>query len=425
MEDVEGRVGIRTYITKTEGINGVIKESVEDFYVEEIARLKIDDEGRFTIVKVKKVNWDTLNFVRALANALRISQKRIHYAGTKDKRAVTIQHFAISGLNEEQIERLKNLRIKDAEIEILGRSNRDIQLGDLIGNRFRIVVRSIRDGDRINQIYEELKEKGTPNFFGLQRFGSIRFITHEVGLYILKRDYESAFWIYVAKPFEGENEEVRKVREELWNTRDAKLGLRELPKYLRYERNLLQKLREGKSERDALFSLPENLKAMFIHAYQSYIFNRVLSARIEEFGNLKIVEKGDWVDFVEFENSYYGFAEDHVRVRDHNLDRVKFLIEKRRASLAIPLPGYELELGDDWTSQKVKEFLEEDEVELEDFKHEYREFSSKGSIRAADLLVEYTKFNFEVNDSVTFDFFLPKGCYATIFLREFVKKPLA
>jgi len=298
-------------------------------------------------------------------------------------------------------------------------------LGDLIGNRFKIVVRSVKDGDKIRQIYEELKEKGTPNFFGLQRFGSIRFITHEVGLHILKRDYESAFWIYVAKPFEGENEEVRKIREELWNTRDVKYGLRELPKYLRYERNLLQKLREGKSEKEALLSLPENLKTMFIHAYQSYIFNKVLSARIEEFGTLKVVEKGDWVDFVEFEDGYYSFAEDYVRIHDYNFERIRFLIERRRASLAIPLPGYETELGDDWTSQKIREFLEEDGIKLGDFKHEYREFSSKGSLRSADLLIEHTGFKFEIKDSASFEFFLPKGCYATVFLREFVKKPLA
>ncbi len=424
--NVEEKVGITAYITGTEGIDGEIKQSIEDFYVEEVTKLKLSDGGRFTIIKVKKVNWDTLNFVRALANALRISQKRIHYAGTKDKRAVTVQYFAVSGLKEEQIERLKNLKIKDVEIEVLGRSNRDIQLGDLIGNKFRVVVRSTKDGEKIERIYEELREKGAPNFFGLQRFGSIRFITHEVGLHILKRDYESAFWIYVAKPFEGENEEVRKIREELWNTRDAKFGLRELPKYLRYERNLLQKLREGKSEKEALLSLPENLKTMFVHAYQSYVFNRVLSARIKEFGSLKIVEKGDWVDFVEFDNGYYRFGEDYVRVHEFNESRVRFLIEKRRCALSIPLPGYETELGDDWTSQKIREFLDEDGIKLEDFKHEYREFSSKGGLRSADILVEHTGFKFtSAEDTITFEFFLPKGCYATVMLREFIKKPLS
>ncbi len=421
---MEEKVGITAYITKEEGIDGDVKLSLEDFYVEEVADLKLSEEGRFTIIRVRKVNWDTMNFVRALANALRISQKRIHYAGTKDKRAVTVQYFAISGLKDEQLERLQNLKIKDAEIEVLGKSNRDIRLGDLIGNRFRIVVRNAKDGDRVERIRRELEEKGTPNFFGLQRFGSIRFITHEVGLHVLKRDYETAFWIYVAKPFEGENEEVRKIREILWETRDAKFGLRELPKYLRYERNLLQKLREGKSEKEALLSLPQNLKMMFVHAYQSYVFNRVLSARIKEFGNLKEVEKGDWVDFVEID-THYRFAEDYVRVREHNFGRVRFLIERRRASLAIPLPGYETELGDDWTSRKIREFLEEDGVNLSDFKHEFKEFSSKGSFRVADVLIEHTGLNVRVDESITFEFFLPKGCYATIFLREFVKKPLA
>jgi len=421
---VEEKVGITAYITKEEGIDGDVKLSLEDFYVEEVADLKLSEEGRFTIIRVRKVNWDTMNFVRALANALRISQKRIHYAGTKDKRAVTVQYFAISGLKDEQLERLRSLKIKDAEIEVLGKSNRDIRLGDLIGNRFRIVVRNAKDGDRVERIRRELEEKGTPNFFGLQRFGSIRFITHEVGLHVLKRDYETAFWIYVAKPFEGENEEVRKIREILWETRDAKFGLRELPKYLRYERNLLQKLREGKSEKEALLSLPQNLKMMFVHAYQSYVFNRVLSARIKEFGNLKEVEKGDWVDFVEID-THYRFAEDYVRVREHNFGRVRFLIERRRASLAIPLPGYETELGDDWTSRKIREFLEEDGVNLSDFKHEFKEFSSKGSFRVADVLIEHTGLNVRVDESITFEFFLPKGCYATIFLREFVKKPLA
>ena len=420
--DVERVVGIRGYITSHDGINGSFKENPEDFYVEEVANLKLGD-GDWIVVRVKKVNWDTMNFVRVLSNKLHISQKRISYAGTKDKRAISVQYFAIR-LKEDELERLKSISMKDAKIEIVGRTNKPIQLGDLEGNVFKIVIRKAKNVENIPLIEEELRAKGTPNFFGLQRFGSIRFITHEVGKYILRRDYESAFWIYVAKPFEGENEEVRKIREELWETRDVKLGLRELPKYLRYERNLLQKVREGKSERDALLSLPENLKMMFIHAYQSYIFNNVLSDRIEEFRSLKVVEKGDWVDFVNL-NEHYSFREDFVRVHDYNYRRVKFLIERGLCALAIPLPGYETELGDDWTSERIKFYLERDEINLRDFKHEFREFSSKGSFRVADILIEHTNFMYEVGESVTFKFYLPKGCYATILLREFVKKPLS
>ncbi|WP_457549161.1 tRNA pseudouridine(13) synthase TruD [Archaeoglobus sp.] len=419
MEDV---VGIRTYITSHEGINGIFKESPEDFYVEEVADLKFGD-GDWVVLKVKKVNWDTLNFVRVLSNRLRISQKRISYAGTKDKRAVSVQNFALKIKSEDELERLRNLSIKDAEIEIVGRTNRPIQLGDLKGNVFKVVVRKAKNVENIPLIESELRAKGTPNFFGLQRFGSIRFVTHEVGKFILKRDYETAFWIYVAKPFEGESEEARRVREILWNTRDIKFGLKELPKYLRYERTLLQKLREGKSEKDALLSLPENLKMMFVHAYQSYVFNNVLSDRIEEFGSLKVVERGDWVDFVNL-NDHYTFREDFVNVHGLNFRRVKFLIDRRLCALAIPLPGYETVLGDDWTSERIRFYLERDGIDLKDFKHEYKEFSSKGSFRVADILIEHTNFKYEIKGDVTFNFYLPKGCYATILLREFVKKPL-
>lgn len=418
---MEELVGIRKYLTSVKGIDGNFKDSPEDFYVEEIADLKLGD-GEWVVVRVKKVNWDTLNFVRVLSNRLHISQKRISYAGTKDKRSVSVQYFAIRIKDDVEVERLRGLRLKDVEIDILGTTNRPIHLGDLRGNKFRVVIRNARNVDNIVQIEEELREKGTPNFFGLQRFGSIRFITHEVGRHILKRDYESAFWIYVAKPFEGED--AREVREILWETRDVKFGLRELPKYLRYERSLLQCLREGKNEREALLSLPENLKIMFIHAYQSVIFNNVLSDRIEEFGNLKVVEVGDWVDFVNT-NNYYTFRGEFVRVRSHNYKRVRFLIEKGLCSLAIPLPGYETDLGDDWTSERVKFYLERDGIDLRDFKHEFKEFSSRGSFRIADIIIEHTNLRYEKDGNVTFNFYLPKGCYATVFLREFVKKPLA
>ncbi|AEA47486.1 tRNA pseudouridine(13) synthase TruD [Archaeoglobus veneficus] len=412
--DIEERVGIGCYITSTPGMGGRIKESPEDFYVEEVAKLKLSDEGHYVIIRVKKVNWDTLNFARVLAKKLGISQKRVEYAGTKDKRAISVQYFSISKLGEEDIERLKNIRIKDAEIEIVGRSNRGIDLGDLLGNKFRIRVHDARDGRIVESTLKELDEKGTPNFFGLQRFGTIRFITHEVGKYILKREYENAFWTYVAKPFEGEREDIRKIREELWNTRDAKLGLREFPSYLRYERILLQGLREGKDEERALLALPKNLKLMFVHAYQSYVFNRLLTTRIEEFGNLKVVQEGDCVGFVSFAESFPELKDEFSFV-NANRKRVEFLISQKRAYLALPLPGYETKMKG-WVKEKVEEILDEDGIRLEDFRHEHREFSSKGSYRVADM--PFSDFTYE--DGL-FSFYLPKGCYATVLLREFTK----
>jgi tRNA pseudouridine13 synthase len=419
--NVEKIVGMEEYISSTRGMGGEIKREPNDFFVEEIAEVELHDDGNYGVVRVRKSNWDTLNFARVLSNILGISQKRIGFAGTKDKRAVSIQYFTIKNLEPEKVELIEKVRLRDAEIEFLGYSRKPIQLGDLLGNVFRVKVYGCRNGKLFETTKRELEEKGTPNFFGLQRFGTVRFITHEVGRLILQRRYEDAFWTYVAKPFEMESEEVRKIREEIWKTRDVRLGLRELPKHLRYERLLLQKLREGRNEREALLSLPKNLKMMFIHAYQSYIFNKLLSERIREFGTLKKIEDGDWACYVTVSKSKPTF-QDCSRVGG-NRRRVEFLIDKRFACLALPLIGYETEL-EGW-NLKAKEFLEADGISLSDFKGEYKEFSSAGSFRPADMLIEITDLEFSPsNEASNFSFYLPRGCYATVLLREFLKTEL-
>lgn len=430
---VEENVGIESYITSSPGINGEIKSHPDYFYVEEISKLpELHEDGRFAIIKVKKSDWTTMNFARVLSNILRISQKRVNFAGTKDKKAVSVQYFSISNLDQEGIEKLEEVDIKDAEVEYVGNARRAVRLGDLLGNFFHITVEVIDENeDSIKETINGLKEKGVPNYFGLQRFGSIRFITHEVGKHILKRDFEKAFWVYVAQPFPGENEDIRKIREELWESRDPKKGLNEFPKHFDYERNLLQKYQETGSEEKALISLPKYLKMMFVHAYQSYIFNRLISDRIREFGSLKTVQNGDFADFIRNEwadstrssrdsQGYPSLMTSYSQVKDNNIERIGFLIENKRGFLAFPLPGYETRLSDEWASEKIREILEEDSIELSDFKGKHKEFSSKGDLRVADM--PYSSFSYSIDGSnAEFSFFLPKGCYATSFLREFTK----
>ena len=424
LEMIEGKAGIHGYISRTEGVGGRIKESEDDFFVEEILDVDLKESGKYIVIKVIKRNWDTMNFVRILSNALHMSRKAIGYAGTKDKRALTVQYLSIP-LRDDVDERIRSVKIKDAEIEIAGYLQRRLKLGDLVGNRFRVAIASVSKPGNLPEIVEELKERGIPNFFGIQRFGTLRFITHEVGKLIILRKYEEAFWTYVAKPSETEDEDVRRVRESLWNERDPKTGLRELPKYLVYERSLLQKLREGKSELEALLSLPKNLKMMFIHAYQSYLFNMLLSKRIEEFGSLKIIEKGDFADFLIRKRGYMVSSEEFVEVKETNFGRVRFLSENGYAFLALPLPGYRAELKG-WAGEKLQEILENEGIELEDFNGEYPEFSSKGSYRSAEIPFDFSMLEMYLRENdVSMEFFLPKGCFATSFLREVMKSDYA
>lgn len=421
LERIEESVGIGKYISSTTGIGGRLKESEESFEVIEVLNLKLKEEGRYLVIRVRKKNWDTLNFVRILSNMLHISRKRIEFAGTKDKRALTTQYFSISKPDEKILERLSKLSLKDAEIEVLGFSDKPVRLGELIGNEFRIDVVDAKNIERIEEIKSELLEKGIPNYFGIQRFGTMRFITHEVGLQIIRKNYSEAFWTYVAKPSDLEDEQLRKIREELWQERDARFGLKELPKFLVYERSLLQRYVETGSGLKALLSLPKNLKLMFIHAYQSYLFNVLLSMRIEEFGTLRVVEEGDYADFRKIEDGYLLNSEEFSKVTGFNINRIDFLMRNGYAYLSLPLPGYETELSG-WAGEKLRELLEKDEVKLEDFKGEYPEFSSKGSYRPAEIPFDFSRFAWkETENGVRFEFFLPKGCFATSFLREFMK----
>ncbi|MFN3384586.1 MAG: tRNA pseudouridine(13) synthase TruD, partial [Archaeoglobaceae archaeon] len=368
----------------------------------------------YCIVKVTKKNWDTLRLVKQMAKVLRMSQKKISFAGTKDKRAVTVQYFSIKGAKGEDLQRMS---IKDVEIDFLGYSRREIKLGDLLGNVFKIRVRGCKNGDRFAKIREELEEKGIPNFFGEQRFGT-RFITHEVGKLILQQDFKEAFWTYVAKPSDVENEEITRIRRELWDCRDPSFGLREFPKHLVYERTLLQKLKEGYDERRALLSLPKTLKMMFVHAYQSYLFNRLLSKRIEDFGTIKTIFEDDWACYVTYKTKKPSFT-DFSKV-GINKSRVEFLMKEGYATLAIPLIGYETRL-EGWC-RVAKEFLAEDSLDIPSFKTEDKEFSSSGSYRSAEIPLKITELRFE---DCFFQFYLPAGCYGTVFLREFLKKDLA
>jgi tRNA pseudouridine13 synthase len=373
------------YYTNTAGIGGNIKEQVNDFVVQELASHDLG-EGDHIIVKLRKQNMTTLDAINTLSNMLHISKKRIGYAGNKDKRAVTEQHISIQGVTEEDVNQIFT---DEFELEVLGR-NGHIGLGNLDANRFEITVRDLQLPeqdliDRTENIVEEMDGK-FPNYFGDQRFGSSRPITHQVGRLILKGDYEEAVWTYIAKPYDQEYSSIRKVREELWETRQVEDSAEKFPKQYRFEKALLYHLTKNPEDyKGAIKRLPEGLQQLFVHAYQSWIYNRVLSQLLED----------GWYD-PEYE---------------------------------IPLVGYKTELGDEKPSEITKEILEEEGISQEDFRlQDFPELRSEGTYRRA--FADFRNFNVigadddDLNMSkkkISVQFDLPKGCYATVFLREVMK----
>jgi len=417
-------VGMMAYLTASRGIGGRIRQRVEDFVVNEVYADRFTSEGRYQLVKVTKTDTETHHMVRDLSRRLQISQRRISWAGTKDKRAVTTQLMSI-----DSIRLAERVSFGTVVAEPIGRSDSPISLGDLDGNDFVITVRAVEGPQNkvtsaVGGIVEETRNaRGLPNFFGIQRFGSIRPVNHIVGRALVDGDLERAVMTYIAKPFLDEPDDVKAVRQSVAETYDFKEALKRMPVRLRYERAMLNHLAKYPNDFDgALGVLSMNLQKLFVHAFQSYLFNRMLSSRLERGFPLAVGFDGD-----------RAWAPDRGRVRTvvpKNEHEVNQSLAAGTASVQMPVPGYGTELSDGVIGQIERDVLASVGVDLDAFRIEScPRLASKGVMRNV-LLPADIRFDVAPDElsedrvKVELRFFLPKGGYATTVLREVMKTRL-
>ncbi|MCL4451414.1 MAG: tRNA pseudouridine(13) synthase TruD [Candidatus Thermoplasmatota archaeon] len=399
--------GILCYLTHGKGIQGSFKESAEDFIVEELpSGLSEDPKGKYLILQVRLRNWETNKFLIYLSRIFGVSRKRITYAGTKDRVGVTTQYFCINTPVDAP-----EIGLDDVTITRKFRSNQMLRLGDLAGNRF-IVNLHVEADDEINALNREIDDLGGfPNFFAYQRFGSRRPITHIVGKYILKRDFRSAVMEYLCDP-SFDNEDYRK---NVYDTQDFKAALKEYPQNLMYERAILQHMVESGNFDTAFGVLPKNLQIMFVHAYQSYLFNLALSGRIGSDGSLSTVHEGDI--FTEVDGLFNSRGEPRT-VNSVNRSMIEKSVHEDRLRIMIPLPGYDTDMKAIETETLMHDELEKEGISPQDFRiTSHPELSSSGTYRViaarpVDLLVS----------KGILDFKLGRGMYATSYLREIMKE---
>jgi len=431
---LERAVGIDYYASDTDGTGGRLRTDSADFRVREIEDFAAEpadaNPGDYphVVLRATLTNWDTNGFARELSNRLGISRERVNWAGTKDKNAVTTQLFTVRGIDPADIPDVPN-----ADIEIVGRAGRNLQFGDLVGNEFEIRVRDPDEPENANAITDELEAFGggqfsVPNFFGQQRFGSYRPVTHEVGLAVVRGDWEDAVMAYIGNPSEHEPEETQRAREFVEETRDWSAAIEEFPRHLRYERTVLNALAEngGESEddfRDALETFPSNVQRLFVHAAQSYAYNRMLSERLERGLPFHEPVAGDVLCFADTDAPGDLVIPDPDRLQRATEDRVRVLsrhTERGRAFVTAPLVGTETEFADGEQGEIERSVMDDLDITRKMFDLP-GEFHSTGTRRA--ILV---RTDVEVDEPLSFSFALPKGCYATVVLREYLKSnPLA
>lgn len=425
--DFEKNIGIETFFTNHQGIDGKLRTSPEDFVVDEIFLYpKKVENGCSIIAEVSAKNWETHRLVRELSKRLRISQKRIGFAGTKDKRACSTQLMSFYNVSEDD---LSSVKIKDVSIKVMYRSDKSIKIGSMLGNRFKITVRNIEKtitSEQIDTIASFLeKYGGFPNFYGVQRFGIIRPITHIVGQHIIHGDFESAVMKYIANPIKGEDEEAYNLREELHLSHNFSKALQSYPDVLNFEKIMLNRLVVAPDDfAGALQELPKNLLLMFVNAYQSFLFNKMLSERIQKNIPLNEAVVGDIV-FPVRKNT---IDVQHIRVTELNVEKVNKQITKKKAVVTGLLVGYDSVFSKGEIGEIEQKIIEQEKIDYRDFIIPKIPFlSSKGSRRP--ILGMLNKIDWKLQKdalqidkkAVTLKFELKKGCYATSLLREFMK----
>lgn len=155
----------------------VIKETPEDFVVEEIPAYEPSGTGSHVYVRFRKRDLTTDAAVRAIARAVSVDPRNAGIAGMKDKRAVTTQTISLEPARgqspDELAERVRALALPGIEILDVRRHGNKLKTGHLRGNRFVIRVRGLSadEAREVARRAEEIARTGVPNAFGEQRFG--------------------------------------------------------------------------------------------------------------------------------------------------------------------------------------------------------------------------------------------------------------
>ncbi len=266
------------------GIGGCIKQRPEDFLVDEQPLYQPSGSGEHVMLYIEKTNLTTMEVIRRLAKTFRVGRGDVGYAGLKDKHAVTRQHLTVYLPDRrdeaETLERLESHpRLKILWFE---RHHNKLRRGHLKGNRFVIRIRDVSPTSVVaaKRVLDRLGETGLPNFLGDQRFG-YRQNSHLLGRHLLlgrDRDFLDEM---LGKPRPNDNPSQRAGRE-AYERGDFIAALEAWPRPLRYDRQCLDELRQGRSPADVVRRLDRNQRDFLISAWQSYVFNRVLDRRLRE-----------------------------------------------------------------------------------------------------------------------------------------------
>lgn len=258
-----------------------IKQHPEDFLVEELTDVVAGTEGPFALYSMEKQGWSTPDALQALRRRWKIDLHRISYGGLKDRHAHTLQYLSI--LRGPR----RRLTHHDVHVEYLGQVPSPYSSRDIRANRFRLTLRDFTTDalERALAALAEARGTGLPNYFDDQRFGSVsgggqpsEFVAR---LLVLGR-FEDALREALTAPYAFDRAEQRKEKATLracWG--DWAACKERLPRG--HARSLVDYLVHHPSDfRGAVARLRPDLRGLYLSAYQSYLWNRMLAVWLHQ-----------------------------------------------------------------------------------------------------------------------------------------------
>jgi tRNA pseudouridine13 synthase len=404
--EIDFQAGMECYCTNFAGINGTIKENNEEFQVSEIIDYTFlkppyfssvqNNEHKFPLYLLEKHNIDSNH---AVIEIKKQSGLKLKIMGIKDAKAETSQYASC-----EQTKNLpKYIITNKTKLTLLGFLRTPLSKSVLIGNSFQIKIKT--SDNNIHPFLLELNK--IANFYGLQRFGSERMVTHLVGKALLERNYNKAIEYLLSYTSKYDSKFSKEIRERSRDPKNYHKLIQILPKGMDLERLILHTLVKGKDSVAVIRSIPINIRRLFVQAYQSYIFNKCLSNALLSNEDIQKCKDGDLCFEIE-KPLVFGRIRKFREGVDSNND----------VAPAIRLVGYNYQPGKNRFDHITKRILADENISPTAFYlKDLQELSLQMGFRQTSLFCsEFSYFGM-----LELLFKLPKGSYATTLLRELIK----
>lgn len=382
-----------------------LKQLPEDFRVEELTDVAPAADGPFALYRLHKVGWTTPDAIQVIARRWNLRWNQIGYGGLKDRHADTTQYLTI--LHGPR----RNLSHQRIEVTHLGQAHQPYSSRDIRANRFAVVLRAVSPGDEAGVLaaVEQVRRTGVPNYFDDQRFGSVtadgRFVAREL---VFGR-FEEALKLALTAPYEFDRADEKREKQTLtqhwgdWPACKAKL-----PKG--HARSLVTYLCDHPTHfKGAVARLRPELQGLYLSAYQSEVWNRVLAK---------------WLA-ANFPPESLGVIRQHRGEQPVPTD-VPDPLADRWANLVIPLPSPRLkpDPAADYLPH-LDAVLAEEGLTLKQLKVPGldKPFFSKGEragcLRPAGMTADAADDDLNRGKrKLTLRFDLPRGCYATMVVKR-------